>query len=134
MARAAKDSGMNSPTSPLLTYARGRFIRDPHISDRKDNSGNKAILSAIRIIRNYTDNHGDSRSQELTMDVRIYRPDVANPMAQTPPKAGDMIELWGSMTNEVEEYTDRQTGEPKTTRKWVMTVSEYDAEHTAKLV
>ena len=133
MAEAAKKKSAGTYESPLLTYARGRFVRDPVVADRKDGSGNKSVLGTIRVIENITDHNGDDRSFEHYIDVAIFRPEIANAIAAASPKENDLIEILGTRTDGTRDFESRDGG-TKTVNFRKVTVGDRSSDHFAKLL
>lgn len=120
---------MSSPKSPFLTYIRGRFVRDPLISDRKDNSGNKVVVGTVRVIEKYVDRNGDDRQSEKFVDFRVFEASAADEIARKNLKKDDAIEAWGRFSYEEDDYIDKATGEEKKAKNYRLTVSDDNPEH-----
>lgn len=123
---------MTNPQLPFLTFVRGRFIRDANVAFRKDDSGNRIVMGRLRTIENFKDRHGDDRQRETHVELAIYAPKVADEIASLAPKEGQMVEAWGRLSWEVQEYQDNN-GEVKSSRFFKLSVDDHP-EHKAALV
>lgn len=120
--------------SPIVSYFRGRLVRDAHIGDRKDNSGDKFVMGRLRCSINIVDQHGENRTIDRYVEMTVFRRDDANAIASVQPKAGALLEVAGNVVIERGEYTDKETGEVKQTLDLRCMVSEDNPEYFARLV
>lgn len=97
------------PLPQNLLQVRGNLVRDPFVTDRKDGSGNKAVMGRIVTNETYTDGKGDARVRETWFDFSVFNPSVADALKES--KKGQQIALTGYVSLQRSEKKDPETGE-----------------------
>jgi single-stranded DNA-binding protein len=101
-------------------YARGRYTRDPVVTDAKDGSGNKYVFGTIAVDQPFTDKHGDTRTSTTYIEVKVFDPELAKVLIDGNARTGTLIEATGSVRLETGEY--EKDGEKRTSAKIALIV------------
>jgi single-stranded DNA-binding protein len=100
-------------------YARGRYTRNPVVTDAKDGSG-KYVFGTIAVDQPFTDKHGDTRTSTTYIEVKVFDPEFAKVLIDGNARTGTLIEATGSVRLETGEY--EKDGEKKASAKIALIV------------
>lgn len=104
-------------------YVRGRFTRDPHVSDMK-NGGGKCVFGRIAVDSPFTDASGDARTATDYFEVKVFDDTCAQALIGGEAKKGTLIEANGAVRMERQEY--EKDGEQRVSYNMVVLL---DAKH-----
>lgn len=110
-------------------YARGRFTRDPHVTDKKDGSG-KCVFGRIAVDTPFTDGAGDARTATDYFELKVFDDTCAQALIGADAKKGTMIEATGAVKLERQEY--EKDGEQRVAYNMVLTLDQPHHEVTVE--
>lgn len=116
--------------SNMLLKVRGRFVRDPYVTDAKDGSGRKIVLGRIICEDVVFDQNGDPLTFTQAVEVKVFDDVAAQALIAGGAKKGSMIEVVGRLRHEKSEY--EKEGEQRVS--WsVVAVLDNPELHSAKV-